>query len=177
MNSYSRSRVPVMTVMATVAVLAGTRNVSAQQMPGEVKSSVSIQIVRNVDEPGFNVYQHSQNVTVGPVSATAFFPILTNKVVVVEHVSLSGGLQGGGAVQAFVRCSTTSDAAQEVNHSLVLVPQGTNPSNGFTFYSASQPIKCFASAPGSLTVHVQTGTIQSAQPIWVMAVSGYTVPQ
>jgi len=177
MNFYSRSRVPLIAAMAIAAVVFGAVHASAQSTPGQVKSSVSIQIVRNVDEPGFNVYQHSQNITIGPVSATAFFPILTNRVVVVEHVSLSGGLQGGGVVQAFVRCSTTSDATQEVDHSLVLVPQGTNESNGFTFYSASQAIKCFAAAPGSLSVHVQTGTIQAAQPIWVMAVSGYTVPQ
>src|SRR5262249_3294732 len=155
-------------------VMLGTW-MSSSRATAQQKKPATPDLVRNIDEPGFNPYQHSQNVTVGPVSATAFFPIPTNEVVVIDHVSLSGGLQGGGVVQAFIRCSTTSDATEEVNHSLVLFPQGTNESNGFTFYSASQPIQCYAAEPGSLTVHVQTGTIQSTQPIWVMAVSGYTV--
>jgi len=164
-------------VSAIVAIAIVGTWISSNRATAQQKKPDTPELVRNIDEPGFNTYQHSQNITVGPVSATAFFPIPTNEVVVVDHVSLSGGLQGAAVAQAFIRCSTTSDASGEVNHSLVLVPQGENESNGFKFYSASQPIKCYASAPGSLSVHVQTGTIQSAQPIWVMAVSGYTVPK
>jgi hypothetical protein len=177
----SRKLKPTHKAMAGVAVIAALTMVgmsmSWNSATAQQKKPVTPDLVRNIDEPGFNPYEHSQNITVGPVSATASFPIPTNEVVVIEHVSLSGGLQGDGVVQAFIRCSTTSDASQEVNHSLVLVPQGENESNGFKFYSASQPIKCYASSTGTLTVHVQTGTIQSTQPIWVMAVSGYTVPQ
>ena len=60
---------------------------------------------------------------------------------------------------------------------MVLVPQGTNPTNGVTFYSASEPIHCIASGAGTptLSVHVQTGVINTAQHTWVMAVSGYLV--
>jgi len=178
MKRTARATVRLLTiaVMATIGL-----GMSAGRAVAQTKNPLAPQLVRNIDEPGFNPYQHSVNTTLdasaGGCCGTVIFPIPTNTVVVVEHVSMSGGFHSPGIVQAFLRCSMTSDASQEVNHSLVLVSQGENPSNGFTVYSASQPIKCYASAPGSLSLHVQSNSFTSGQPIWVMAVSGYTVPR
>jgi|SRR5215813_2140934 len=138
--------------------------------------------VRNVDEPARSPFQSSQNILFTTVSGTAFFAVPDGRVTVIEHVSMSGAVETGGTVQAFVRCfGGTGDG--EVNHSLVLAPAGDV--NGLTQYSASQPIKCYAvprftnvggiEEPTGLTMHVQTSNINSAQHTWVMAASGYSV--
>src|SRR5262245_58232939 len=103
--------------------------VSSTPAAAQQKVVTTTDLVPNIDEPGFNPYQRSQNILFTTVSGTLLFPIPANRVIVVEHVSLSGLVQSGGVVQAFLRCSLTSDASQEVNHSLVLFPQGEV--NGF----------------------------------------------
>ena len=176
-----RTQNVISSILAIAAIVMIGIWISSNRATAQDKKPATPDLVRNIDEPGFNPYQHSVNTTLdasaGGCCGTVIFPIPTNTVVVVEHVSMSGGFHSPGIVQAFLRCSMTSDASQEVNHSLVLVSQGENPSNGFTVYSASQPIKCYASAPGSLSLHVQSNSFTSGQPIWVMAVSGYTVPR
>lgn len=144
-------------------------------------------LVRDVDSPPRHGYQASQNILTDVVSGTGLFTVPSGYLAVIEHVSLSGGFEGNGITQAFVRCTNFTQVNvfdpsadfQEVNHSLVLVPQGTNPTNGVTFYSASQPIHCIASGSAvnlpTLSIHVQTGVINTAQHTWVMAVSGYLV--
>ena len=156
---------------------SGTWNVGINGTPTVIvgNSAQNPLFVRDVDESGRIPFQISQNVSFGVVSFTAFLPIPDGKIAVIEHVSTSGGLQGTGPVQGFVRCF---NGTQEVNHSLVLTQQGVNEANGFTFYAASQPIKCYASGgPDHLSIHVQTGNFQNAQPIWVAAASGYLVNQ
>src|SRR5262249_15909387 len=155
-------------VLAIAVLAAIGLGMSAQRAVAQTKNPLAPQLVRNIDEPGFNPYQHSQNTLTSGCncSATVVFDLPANEVVVVEHASVTGACVAGGAVQAFLRCSTTQDATQEVNHALVLVPEGSV--NGFTFYSASQPVKCYASAPGSLSLHVQTGALGQTQHTWVM---------
>jgi len=134
--------------------------------------------VRNVDEPGRNPFQTSENILFTTVSGTAFFAVPDGKVTVIEHVSMSGAVESGGTIQAFVTCF---DGTDEVNHSLILMPSGEV--NGLTQYSASQSIKCYAvprfspvggiQEPTGLVMHVQTSNLNSAQHTWVMAASGY----
>src|SRR5262249_26305383 len=144
-------------------------------------------LVRDVDSPGRHGYQASQNILTDSFSGTAIFAVPAGQLAVIQHVSGSGGFESEGAVvQAFVRCTNFNAANlfngadfQEVNHSLVLTPQGENSGLGITFYSASQPISCIASAGDfshpTLSIHVQTGKFNTAQHTWVMAVSGYLV--
>ena len=66
-------RLLTIAVMATIGL-----GMSAGRAVAQTKNPLAPQLVRNIDEPGFNPYQHSQNVTIGPVSATAFFPIPTS---------------------------------------------------------------------------------------------------
>src|SRR5215467_13222617 len=172
MNSWSnRSKMAVVTAMAIVGLFAGASRAHAQQ-----KSPTAPSLVRNIDEPGFNEFQFSQNVLFTNPSFTASIPVPLNKVLVVEHVSASGLLDTGGVVQVFVRCFNGS---MEVNHSLVLTPQGSV--NGWAAWSVSQPIKCYATTQqtgsGGLFIHLQTSFINSNQHTWTVAVSGYTVPQ
>jgi hypothetical protein len=130
-------------------------------------------LVRNVDEPGFNPFQESQTILFTNFSGDATLPIPTGKIAVIEQVSASGALQTGGVVQVFVRCR---NGEVEVNHSLPLFPQGEV--NGLTQYAGGQAFKCYASsAPGILNIHVQASNLNSAQHTWVMAASGYLVPQ
>ncbi len=143
------------------------------------KPSVSITLTRNVDEPGLNPYQSSHNTffSANTFAITEDLPVPAGQTLVVEHVSLSGALTKGSVPRAFVRCFT---GAMEVNHSIALTPQGDV--NGLTVWAASQPIKCFASMNNTLTtsplsIHVQTGTLQTLQPSWVVAASGYSVDQ
>jgi len=145
----------------------------AQQKP-----PATPQLVRNVDESGFNPFQTSHNTFFGvnTVSITESLPVPVNKVAVVEHVSASGALSLGAIPRGFVRCS---NGAQEVNHSLVFTAQGSD--TRLTTWATSQPIKCYAttatSTSAGLSVHVQTNAFQTLQPSWVVAASGYVVPE
>ena len=78
-------------------------------------SAQSPLFVRDVDAPGRNPFQTSQNILFTTVSGTAFFTVPDGKVTVIEHVSMSGAVESGGTVQAFVTCF---DGADEVRHSL-----------------------------------------------------------
>ena len=160
--------------LATVAVVGIiTTSIGPQHATAQQKGIVVPQLVRNVDEPGFNPYQASQNILFTNFSGDATFTIPQNKVAVIEQVSASGALQTGSVPQVFVRCRNES---VEVNHSLPVIPQGEV--NGLTVFAGSEPFKCYATAPpGTLNVHVQSGTLQTAQHTWVMAVSGYLVPE
>jgi hypothetical protein len=159
----------------TIALLAimvygsGWRPAAAQQ-----KNPLAPTLIRNIDEPGFNIFQQSQNILFTNFSGTATLTIPAGKVVVIEHASASGGLETGGTAQLFLRCAN-GDFSEQVNHSLVLFPQGQV--NGITEYSASQPVKCYAISPGSVSLHVQSSNLNTAQHTWVMAISGYTLPQ
>jgi len=161
--------------------IAGTPTVVVANNPGFPL------LVRDIDNAGRHGYQVSQNILTDAVSGTAIFAVPAGQLAVIQHVSASGGFENAGeVVQAFVRCTNFNAANQfngadfqEVNHSLVLTPQGENNALGIKFYSASQPISCIASAGDfsnpTLSIHVQTGKINSAQHTWVMAVSGYLV--
>ena len=162
---------PVLTAAAIAAIaflLAGSNRgaAGAQQKPPATPL-----LVRSIDEPGLNPFQESQNILFTNFSGTAFFTTPPGRLAVIEEVSISGAVSSGGEVQAFFRCFD-SVTSQEVNHSLVLFPQGDV--NGFTQYSGNQACKCYASA-GGLSVHVQSSNFNSSQHTWVMAVSGYLV--
>jgi hypothetical protein len=145
----------------------------AQQKP-----PATPQLVRNVDESGFNPFQTSHNTFFGvnAASINETLPVPVNKVAVVEHVSASGTLSIGSIPRGFLRCS---NGAQEVNHSLVFTAQGSN--SNVTFWVTSQPTKCYAttatSTSGGLFVRIETNAFQTLQPTWVVAASGYLVPE
>jgi hypothetical protein len=130
-------------------------------------------LVRNIDEPGFNAYQISQAVNFTQFGFVASLPIPTGKIAVVEHVSVSGTALTGGMLRASVNCFNGSE---DVTHSLVLTPQGDF--NGSTAYAASQPLKCYAT-PGStnLSINVQSTTFNNGSRQWIVAASGYVLPQ
>jgi len=162
------SSVATISVIAIIGVWMISNRAAAQQ-----KNPLAPLLVRNIDEPGFNPYQSSQNILFTNFSGDATFQIPAGRVAVIEQVSASGALQTGSVPQVFVRCRNES---VEVNHSLPLFSQGEV--NGLTVWAGSQQFKCYATAaPGTLNVHVQSGTFQTAQHTWAMAVSGYTVPQ
>jgi len=179
----STSPVPVLLQgqggLTVQAQQSGSWNVGISGTP-TVTVGNSTLFVANLDEPGRNRFQSSQNILFTTVSGNAVFVVPDGKVTVIEHVSMSGAVESGGTVQAFVTCF---DGAQEVRHSLVLAPGGEV--NGVTQYAASQPIKCYAvprftlvggiEEPTGLVMHVQTSNINSAQHTWVMAASGYLV--
>jgi hypothetical protein len=155
-------------LLAILAFGSGWKRAGAQQ-----KNPLAPTLVRNIDEPGFNRFQTSQNILFTNFSGTAFLPLPAGEVAVIEHASASGALETGGTAQLFLRCF---DGTEEVNHSLVLFAQGQV--NGLTQYSASQPIKCYGVAgANNVSLHVQASNFNSAQHTWVMAISGYTVPQ
>jgi hypothetical protein len=161
---------------AMIAIVGVGMFVGSKSALAQVKSSVTPDLVRNIDEPGFNPFQWSMNTLFTNPAFTVSVPIPTNKVAVIEHVSASGLLDSIGVVQGFLVCSNGS---QEVRHSLVLTPQGTI--NGFTMWAVSQPIKCYGTtqtaSSGGVFVHVQNSAINLNQHTWVVAVSGYLVPQ
>jgi hypothetical protein len=176
MNPFS-TKYSKMIVIATLLGLLTSANPAAAQF----KSPTTPDLVRNIDEPGFNGYQFSANYTTDVVGiADAELAVPLGKVAVIEHVSASGGLDGTDlVVRALLRCR--NGGGVEVVHSLVLTPQGVNSGNGISFFSLSQPIKCYAttgsSTSGGLSFHLESNSIQRSQHIWVVAVSGYTVPQ
>ena len=165
-------------IVAAIAIFA-LWIVGARPAAAQVKPTITPDLVRNVDEPGFNGYQFSAHFTTDVVGiADAELPVPSGKVAVIEHVSASGVLEGTGiTVRALLRCRNGGGA--EVNHSLVLTSQGVF--NGLNFFALSQPIKCYATTAsttsGGLNFHLESNTIQRSQHIWVIAVSGYTVPQ
>jgi hypothetical protein len=156
--------------LATLVLLATSLN-SGYAIAQIGKSDITPVLVRNIDEPGRNPFQTSQNVLFTNFSATAFLVVPTGKIAVIETVSASGAVSSGGTFQGFVRCF---DGNMEVNHSLVFTAQGEV--NGFTQYSSNQPIRCYA-IPGGLSVHVQTSNFNSSQHTFVMAASGYVLTQ
>ena len=168
-----------MIAIATVALLGLL--ISVNPAAAQVKSSIPVDLVRNVDEPGFNGYQFSANFTTDVIGiANAELAVPPGKVAVIEHVSASGGLDGTDlVVRALLRCRNGGGA--EVIHSVVLTPQGVNSASGISFFTVSQPIKCYATTAGAtsggLSFHLESNSIQRSQHIWVIAVSGYTVPQ
>jgi hypothetical protein len=177
MKMSFRSGAIVTTIVAAGAVATWIHPTRA--IAQGTKPSAGITLTRNVDEPGLNPYQSSHNTffLANTFAITEDLPVPAGRTVVVEHVSLSGALTTGSVPRAFVRCIT---GAMEVNHSIALTPQGDV--NGLTVWAASQPIKCFAATNNTLTtsplsIHVQTGTLQTLQPSWVVAASGYTVDQ
>jgi len=148
-----------------------------QPAAAQQKTIVTPTLIRNIDEPGFNPFQFSENVLFTNPSFYVSVPVPENKVLVVEHVSASGLLDNGAIVQAFLWCF---NGIQEVHHSLVLTAQGTV--NGFTQWAVSQPIKCYATmqtvgSGGGLYIKVQSNAINTNQHTWVTAVSGYLLPQ
>src|SRR5215467_4131187 len=110
------STVGIIAGIAIVVTSIGPNRAAAQQ-----KGPVTPLLVRNIDEPGFNPFQASQNILFTNFSGNATFTIPSGKVAVIEQVSASGALETGGVVQVFVRCRNET---VEVNHSLVLFPQG-----------------------------------------------------
>jgi len=174
MESLSRF-VPAAALLGAAAILAiwtGPQHVAAQQKPPATPD-----LIRNIDEPGFNRFQTSHNTffSVNSVAITESFQVPLQKVAVIEHVSASGALSLGAIPRGFVRCS---DGAQEVNHSLVFTAQGSD--TRLTTWAASQPIKCYAttatSTSAGLSIHIQTNAFQTLQPSWVVAATGYLVP-
>jgi len=171
-----------------VNVLAGAAIVSAAGIVvswigppyavAQQKPPATPQLVRNVDESGFNPFQtsHTTFFGVNTVSINESLPVPVNKVAVVEHVSASGALSLGAIPRGFVRCS---NGAQEVNHSLVFTAQGST--SILTAWATSQPIKCYAttatSTSGGLFIHIEANAFQTLQPSWVVAASGYVVPE
>jgi hypothetical protein len=148
---------------------------SANPTDAQDKKPVTPDLVRNIDEPGFNPYQHSSEVFSEDCCSIESFPIPVNKVVVVEHVSVTVAGPSAGLVAASVQCSTTADASGFVEHFLVMVQQGTV--LGTTFYTASQPVKCYAASPGSLAVSIARNGFTPGTAHWFMSISGYTVPR
>jgi hypothetical protein len=167
------SAVAIIGLTTIIATWVGPQHAAAQQ-----KGPATPDLVRTVDEPGFNRFQTSHNTffSVNSIAITESLPVPTEKVAVVEHVSASGALSLGAIPRGFVRCS---DGAQEVNHSLVFTAQGSD--TRLTVWAASQPIKCYAttatSTSAGLSIHVQTNAFQTLQPSWVVAASGYLVPE
>ena len=155
-------------IVVTMAVSSSFKQATAQQ-----KTSVTPLLVRNIDEPGFNAYQVSQAVNFSQFGFVASLPIPTGKIAVVEHVSVSGTAQSGGMLRASINCFNGSE---DVTHSLVLTPQGDF--SGSTAYAASQPLKCYAT-PGStnLSINVQSTTLNNGSRQWIVAASGYVLPQ
>jgi hypothetical protein len=164
----------IVTAAGIVVTWIGPKHAVAQQKP-----PATPQLVRNVDEPGFNTFQTSHNTffgvnTVSINESLAVPPV--NKVAVIEHVSASGALSLGAIPRGFLRCS---NGTQEVNHSLVFTAQGSTAT--LTAWATSQPIKCYAttatSTSGGLFIHIEANAFQTLQPSWVVAASGYLVPQ
>ena len=163
--------------ITAVATMALVTTIVPQPAAAQQKTIVTPTLIRNIDEPGFNPFQFTQNVLWTNPSFYLSVPVPENKVLVVEHVSASGLLDPGGIVQGFLWCF---NGTQEVHHSLVLTYQGTV--NGWTQWAVSQPIKCYATTEtvgsgGGLYIKLQTSTINSNQHTWVAAVSGYLVPR
>ncbi len=170
-------RVQSLSVIAIAALATGVLWFGLKKAGAQQKPTVTPDLVRNVDEPGFNPLEEEFNTTNNGVGFTLFFDVPTNKVAVIEHVSLSGAVPTGQVVQAFAICEVPPvDARHEAEHALVMVPQGSV--NGLTYFAASQPIKCYAS-PGTntLALHMQTFPISAGGQIWHGSVSGYLVPQ
>ena len=80
--------------LAAFALVSGFKHAAAQQ-----KGPVVPQIIRNIDEPGFNPFQASQNILFTNFSGDATFTIPQNKVAVIEQVSASGALQSDALSQ------------------------------------------------------------------------------
>jgi hypothetical protein len=168
---------PLTKSLSTIAILGALAALmpwsGAKRAEAQTKGIVVPQLVRNIDEPGFNPFQESQTILFTNFSGDATLPIPAGKVAVIEQVSASGAVQTGGVVQVFVRCR---NGDVEVNQSLALFPHGEV--NGLTAYAGGQAFKCYASAaPGILNIHVQASNFNTAQHTWVMAASGYLVPQ
>jgi hypothetical protein len=165
------------TVVTTAGMVVAATLVSPAQAAAQQKPSIPVDLVRNVDEPGFNPYEVELNAQSSGVGFTLFFPVPTNKMAVIEHVSLTGEVPTGQVVQAFLICEVPpADAFHEAEHALVLVPQGSF--NGNTWYTASQSIKCMASeGSNTLAIHMQTFPFSAGGQIWHGSVSGYLVPQ
>jgi len=175
MHTILKSGAAALAIAAAVAVGV---SINPHQVSAQGKPSVNITLTRNVDERAFNFYQTSHNTffSVNSVAITEFMPIPAGRTVVVEHVGISGFLATGSVPQAFLRCFMS---AEEVNVPLQLASQGDLP-NGLTLWTASQPVRCYAGSSTlstqPLSIHVQTGTFQTLQPSWVVAVSGYAIP-
>jgi hypothetical protein len=175
MNTYrtSCSRAVAVIAATVLAVVASAGAASAQQ-----KAPVTPTLVANIYEPGFNAYQTSHN-TFMPVNTVAFtedLPVPPGRIAVIEHVSVSGALSNGAIPRAFVRCN---NAGQEVLHSLIFISEGSD--SKLTTWVASQPIKCYAttatSTSSGLSIHLQTNSFQTLQPSWVVAASGFLLPE
>src|SRR5215472_17278097 len=87
-------------------------------------------LVRNVDEPGFNSYQSWKSIVIDHAfTGNDFFTIPSNKLLVVEHISVSGDSDTGpGPVSVTLTCANGSSSF--ANHYLVLTPQFNITSQG-----------------------------------------------
>jgi len=151
----------------------GPKHAIAQQ-----KTIETPQLVRNVDEPGFNPFQLTASMFVSGYTGSVSLPIPSGKVAVIEFVSAGGSLPAGGLASAFVNCG---HGANRAGHTLPLTAQGSL--NGSNRWVISQPVKCYATTQtsadvGGLTVGVSTTTFTgSSSYTWVVTVSGYLVPE
>src|SRR5215469_9739871 len=83
--------------------------VSSPSLRAQQKAPATPELVRNIDEPGFNSYQSWKSLVINHgFSADDSFTIPANKVLVVEHVSVSGDSDtvGSPAVSVTLTCST-----------------------------------------------------------------------
>ena len=156
--------------LCILAVFVGPSSVVAQQ-----KAPATPDLVRNVDEPGFNSYQSWKSIVIDHAfTGNDYFTIPANKLLVVEHISVSGDSDiGAGPVSVTLTCANGSSSF--ANHYLVLTPQFNITSQGSTRYVATQPLKCYASGTG-LQVHVFASAINTIR-VWNISVSGYLVPE
>jgi hypothetical protein len=137
------------------------------------KAPATPDLIRNVDEPGFNSYQSWKALIINHgVAADDSFTIPPNKVLVLEHISVSGDSDTVQPVTVQLNCQNGSSFAL---HFLVMSPQFTIAVQGATHYVASQPLKCYASGQG-LSVHIIAGAINTVRR-WDVSVSGYLVPE
>ena len=149
--------------------------VSSPSLWAQQKAPATPDLVRNIDEPGFNSYQSWKSLVIDHAFTTNdFFTIPANKLLVVEHVSVSGDSDiGPGPVSVTLTCANGSSSF--ANHYLVLTPQFNITSQGSTRYVATQPLKCYATGTG-LQVHVFASAINTIR-VWNVSVSGYLVPE
>src|SRR5215471_3736484 len=101
MMKLSAKLIPIVVIVAIAIVATSIRpNPAGAQNKGPVVPT----LVRNIDEPGFNPYQASQNILFTNFSGDGTFTIPSGKVAVIEQVSASDALQTGSVPQIFVRC-------------------------------------------------------------------------
>lgn len=132
-------------------------------------------LIRNIDEPGRNPFQVNGSITLGGSGGEFKIPIPKGKMVVFEHVSVSGALPHQQRVLVRLTCNMNLlDATAEAKINLVVFPQGPVV-DGAQLYVASQPVKGYATEFAFVQVVISIPQPTPA-PIWFVSAVGYLVP-